>query len=66
MEEHPVPGGSAGEAESKRGSAMDFTIGSEVLADDGIAEARTSKTVDSRAHAVVTDDSRDALLTEFG
>ncbi len=45
---------------------MDFTTGSEVPADDVVAEPRTTKTVDSRAHAVVTDDSRDALLTEFG
>ncbi|MDQ3479132.1 MAG: ribonucleotide-diphosphate reductase subunit alpha, partial [Pseudomonadota bacterium] len=45
---------------------MDFTTGSEVLAEDVIAEPRTTKTVDTRAHAVVTDDSRDALLTEFG
>ncbi len=45
---------------------MDFTTGSEVPAEDVIAEPRTTKTVDTRAHAVVTDDSRDALLTEFG
>ncbi len=45
---------------------MDFTTGSEVPADDVSAEPRTTKTVDSRAHTVVTDDSRDALLTEFG
>ena len=45
---------------------MDFTTGSEVPADDVVAEPRTSKTVDAKAHAVVTDDSRDALLTEFG
>ena len=45
---------------------MDFTTGSEVPVDDVVAEPRTSKTVDAKAHNVVTDDSRDALLTEFG
>ena len=47
--------------------AMDFSSQSEVSSDDvaGTA-ARTSKTVDTRAFDVVTDESRDALLTEFG
>ena len=30
------------------------------------AKGSTSKTVDPRAHGVVTDESRDELLTEFG
>ena len=51
---------------------MDFSSGSEVSSEDvGTAaattrKARTSKTVDPRAHGVTTDESRDALLTEFG
>ncbi|MEO7654887.1 MAG: ribonucleoside-diphosphate reductase subunit alpha [Sphingomicrobium sp.] len=46
---------------------MDFSTGSDVPSDDGAAApARTSKTVDARAFPVTTDDSRDALLTEFG
>ncbi len=49
-----------------RGSAMDFSSSSEVTSDDVTAAPRTSKTVDTRAFPVTTDDSRDALLTEFG
>ncbi len=50
-----------------RASDMDFSTGPEVPSDDGAtAVARTSKTVDERAFPVTTDDSRDALLTEFG
>ncbi len=51
---------------------MDFSTHSEVNGDDVTAAAtpakkeRSSKTVDLRAHDVVTDESRDALLTEFG
>ncbi|MEO6581885.1 MAG: ribonucleotide reductase N-terminal alpha domain-containing protein, partial [Sphingomicrobium sp.] len=49
---------------------MDFSSHSEVTGDDVGAgpakKVRTSKTVDLRAHAVTTDESRDALLTEFG
>ncbi|MEO5972809.1 MAG: ribonucleotide reductase N-terminal alpha domain-containing protein, partial [Sphingomicrobium sp.] len=46
---------------------MDFSTHTEVSSDDVSAPAaRTSKTVDTRAFAVVTDESRDALLTEFG
>ena len=49
---------------------MDFSSGSnEVTSEDVTARsatARTSKTVDPKAHAVVTDESRDELLTEFG
>jgi ribonucleoside-diphosphate reductase alpha chain len=45
---------------------MDFSSQSEVPSDDVTAVTRTSKTVDSRAFEVTTDDGRDALLTEFG
>ena len=47
---------------------MDFSTGSDVsTADVSSAEAkRTSKTVDARAFDIVTDESRDSLLTEFG
>ena len=51
----------------ERGSDMDFSTGSEVPSDEvTTAPVRDSKTVDERAFPVVTDDSRDALLTEFG
>ncbi|HZF96367.1 MAG TPA: ribonucleoside-diphosphate reductase subunit alpha [Allosphingosinicella sp.] len=57
---------------------MDFSTQGEVTSDDvstaappakvdaKIPKGGTSKTVDPRAHGVVTDESRDALLTEFG
>ena len=45
---------------------MDFSTGSEVPSDDTAIAVRNSKTVDARAFEVTTDDSRDALLTEFG
>src|SRR3954453_18802398 len=54
------------EADSGRGSVMDFSTGSGVPSDDTATAVRTSKTVDTRAFDVTTDDSRDALLTEFG
>ena len=51
----------------ERGTEMDFSTGPEVPNDDvAAAPASSSKTVDERAFAVTTDDSRDALLTEFG
>ena len=54
-------------AVSGRGSEMDFSSQSEVPSDDvadhRVAAARRSM---RRAFDVVTDDSRDALLTEFG
>ena len=47
---------------------MDFAtsgaVGSDDVTDSGTK--RTSKTIDTRAFDVVTDESRDALLTEFG
>jgi ribonucleoside-diphosphate reductase alpha chain len=53
--------------DSGRGTAMDFSSHNEVSSDEvTVAPARTSKTVDPRAHGVTTDESRDALLTEFG
>ncbi|HET9355165.1 MAG TPA: ribonucleoside-diphosphate reductase subunit alpha [Sphingomicrobium sp.] len=47
---------------------MDFSTGNDVSTADvsGAAGARTSKTVDARAFDIVTDESRDSLLTEFG
>ena len=45
---------------------MDFFHGSEVPSDDTATAIPTSKTVDARAFEVKTDESRDALLTEFG
>jgi ribonucleoside-diphosphate reductase alpha chain len=47
---------------------MDFATSSDVGTDDvSLTETkRTSKTIDTRAFDVVTDTSRDALLTEFG
>jgi len=50
-------------AETGRDSTMDFSTGSEVPSEDVAATVpRTSKTVDARAFAVTTDESRDALL----
>ena len=46
----------------ERGSDMDFSTGPEVPSDDtATTVARTSKTVDERAFAVTTDETRDAL-----
>ncbi len=47
---------------------MDFSTGSDVPTGDVTATTakRDSKTVDARAFDIVTDESRDALLTEFG
>ena len=51
---------------------MDFSSHSEVGGDDLTAatapakKVRTSKTVDVKAYPVITDEARDALLTEFG
>ncbi|WP_118857828.1 ribonucleoside-diphosphate reductase subunit alpha [Sphingomonas mesophila] len=47
---------------------MDFSTGTDVSTAD-VANAdskRTSKTIDARAFDIVTDVSRDSLLTEFG
>ncbi len=49
-----------------RGSAMDFSTGSEVSIDDVTSASSGRKTIHARAFAVTTDPSRDALLTEFG
>src|SRR6478735_11411147 len=54
------------EAEQGRGSAMDFSTGSEVPSDDVVAASSGSKSVHAPAFDVTTDASRDALLTEFG
>ncbi|MEO7409706.1 MAG: ribonucleoside-diphosphate reductase subunit alpha [Sphingomicrobium sp.] len=47
---------------------MDFLSDSKVTEDDVTTSApqRTSKTIDVAAYKIVTDESRDALLTEFG
>ena len=47
---------------------MDFATSGAVGSDDvtDTSTKRTSKTIDTRAFNVTTDDSRDALLTEFG
>src|SRR6476469_8465072 len=49
-----------------RGSAMDFSTGSEVSSDDVSATATGSKAVHAPRFDVKTDAKRDALLTEFG
>ena len=51
-----------------RGEDMDFLSDSKVTNDDvaGAAPERTSKTIDVKAFAIETDESRDVLLTEFG
>ena len=56
---------------SVRGEDMDFLSDSKVTSDDvatptATAPERTSKTIDVAAYAIVTDETRDALLTEFG
>src|SRR5437764_1751623 len=53
-------------ADQERGSAMDFSSGSEVPADDVAAAATGSKAVHAPRFAVATDASRAPLLTEFG
>src|SRR6478609_7088642 len=54
------------EAAEGRGSAMDFSTGSAVSSDDISTATSGSKRVDALKFDVKTDDSRDALLTEFG
>jgi ribonucleoside-diphosphate reductase alpha chain len=56
------------EPRESRGEVMDFSTGSDVRDDDVTAAStkRTSKTVDTRAFDIVTDETRDALLTDFG
>ena len=50
-----------------RGSAMDFSTGSEVPSDDvSTTTSSASKRVDAPKFDVQTDASRDELLTEFG
>src|SRR6476659_1468782 len=53
-------------ADEGRGSAMDFSTGSEVTSDDVSTTATGSKAVHAPRFDVKTDSSRDALLTEFG
>ena len=56
------------EPRSVRGEDMDFLSDSNVTSDDVATTApeRTSKTIDVAAYAIVTDETRDVLLTEFG
>ena len=49
-----------------RGSAMDFSTGTDIPVDDVAAASSGSKSVHAPRFAVQTDASRDALLTEFG
>src|SRR3954471_15706403 len=49
-----------------RGSAMDFSTGSEVPSEDVAVAAAGSKAVHAPKFDVKTDAGRDALLTEFG
>src|SRR3954452_3233251 len=53
-------------ADEGRGSAMDFSTGSEVTSDDVTATATSSKAVHAPRFDVKTDATRDELLTEFG
>jgi ribonucleoside-diphosphate reductase alpha chain len=53
-------------ADEGRGSAMDFSTGSEVTSDDVSTTATGSKAVHAPRFDVKTDNSRDGLLTEFG
>src|SRR5689334_24632498 len=49
-----------------RGSAMDFSTGSEVQSDDVSTVTSSTKAVHAPRFAVKTDAKRDELLTEFG
>src|SRR5438046_3284217 len=53
-------------ADEGRGSAMDFSTGSQVPSDDVSTVASGSKAVHAPKFEVQTDAKRDALLTEFG
>src|SRR4029079_11771428 len=53
-------------ADEGRGSAMDFSTGSEVSSDDVTSTATGSKAVHAPKFDVKTDAKRDELLTEFG
>ena len=61
LEEQTVLG-----AVEARGSAMDFSTGSEVPSDDVATASSGSKSVHAPRFEVKTDAKRDALLTEFG
>src|SRR6476659_2542165 len=53
-------------ADEGRGSAMDFSTGSQVPSDDVSTVTSSSKAVHAPRFAVKTDNQRDQLLTEFG
>src|SRR3954447_23064357 len=61
-QEHTVLDG----ADEGRGSAMDFSTGSEVPSDEAVTVVTGTKSVHAPRFTVKTDASRDGLLTEFG
>src|SRR6476659_8963127 len=65
-QEQTVPGADDARAGEGRGSAMDFSTGSEVTSDDVSTTATGSKAVHAPKFDVKTDSKRDELLTEFG
>src|SRR6185503_20129382 len=64
--EQTVLGADDVRAAEGRGSAMDFSTGSEVSSDDVAATTSSSKSVHAPRFDVKTDAERDELLTEFG
>src|SRR3569833_3002073 len=64
--EQTVLGADDVRAAEGRGSAMDFSTGSEVPSDDVAAATSSSKSVHAPRFDVKTDAQRDDLLTEFG
>src|SRR5690348_4360300 len=64
--EQAVLGADDVRADEGRGSAMDFSTGSEVQSDDVSTAVSGSKAVHAPRFDVKTDAARDDLLTEFG
>src|SRR5690348_16376856 len=64
--EQTVPGVDDAGADEGRGSAMDFSTGSEVQSDDVSTAVSSSRSVHAPRFDVKTDAARDDLLTEFG
>src|SRR4051794_21911604 len=65
-QEQTVLGVDDARADEGRGSAMDFSTGSEVPSDDVSTTGTGSKAVHAPKFDVKTDSKRDDLLTEFG
>jgi len=65
-QEQTVLGADDARADGGRGSAMDFSTGSEVPSDDVSTVTSSSKAVHAPRFDVETDAKRDDLLTEFG